>query len=421
MENTSGSVEYPVSTSYRSSWGDWEAVREIYQNAVDTKSKVTMRATATRLVIQDKGPGIQLSNLLIGETTKDGVDTIGKFGEGFKFGLLVLLRDGRKVDIRSGDLHLTPRLKDMFGRQCLTIDYRRNGSSVDGTKVVIEGLDVSSYAGRFLPNVREQNFKNRVLMDKPGMLFIKGIFVRKINSSVGYNLNMERENPMSGDVSMYDVHNYVAGLIEATQDNNYIRRVLDSIDSGSTYLEKEVGPYKKWNMESPRRWRNALVEKFDARKFCELTDSRCGKIAEYQGYKLITSNAPFLNGLLKNDVDVISTDKQTKGIRITKDTIDPSVRSLVRKLRNRFMTLLKTEIPPIKFRDWPTDGPKVLGKARHGSHISLSVHILVPNNQEEIVSTFIHELVHFHWGYQDTTEEFTEGMNTLATMLFLKK
>lgn len=97
--------ELPISPDYVPTWGVVEAVRELFQNAIDQQTSVDDNKmffdydyeNAT-LSIGNKLSILEPSTLIMGASTKkDSSDTIGQFGEGYKIALIVLLREGKSV------------------------------------------------------------------------------------------------------------------------------------------------------------------------------------------------------------------------------------------------------------------------------------------------------------------------------------
>lgn len=97
--------ELTISPDYVPTWGIQEGVREILQNAIDADTagypmSYTYDETRNVLKIENEGGKLYYSTLLMGETTKAGqANQIGEFGEGYKLGILALLRAGKQVKI----------------------------------------------------------------------------------------------------------------------------------------------------------------------------------------------------------------------------------------------------------------------------------------------------------------------------------
>lgn len=100
-------IELSISTGYVLDWGIKEAVREIIQNAIDQANKIadnemSIEETGDILIISNKTSKLTRASLVLGASTKtEEEESIGKFGEGYKLALLVLLRSGVEVVIHN--------------------------------------------------------------------------------------------------------------------------------------------------------------------------------------------------------------------------------------------------------------------------------------------------------------------------------
>src|SRR5258707_8510533 len=95
----------PISPAYVAHWQLWEAVREIYQNALDEHThdpfcEASINYTDGVLRIFTSKGTLSPESLVLGKTSKrDDPYQRGKFGEGYKLSLLVLARIGHDVEI----------------------------------------------------------------------------------------------------------------------------------------------------------------------------------------------------------------------------------------------------------------------------------------------------------------------------------
>ena len=100
--------EIPISPNYVHNWGVQEAVRELLQNAIDAdkcgyKKDVLYNKESNLLTIVSTGVTLPVSSLVLGCSTKDENESlIGKYGEGYKLALVVLLRKGYIINICNG-------------------------------------------------------------------------------------------------------------------------------------------------------------------------------------------------------------------------------------------------------------------------------------------------------------------------------
>lgn len=97
--------ELSISADYVKSWGKIEAVRELFQNALDEQvsdpaNKLFFEYSPNEKVLRigNKNSTLDIQTLLIGATSKnDNNKYIGQHGEGYKIATVVLLREGCDV------------------------------------------------------------------------------------------------------------------------------------------------------------------------------------------------------------------------------------------------------------------------------------------------------------------------------------
>jgi hypothetical protein len=415
MENrNSGVLDYPVSTGYRSSWGEWEAVREIVQNAIDSGSKVSLRIKEGVLTVRDFGAGFKLRNLLIGESGKDGVSSIGKFGEGMKFAFLTLLRMGCTVRVISNEIKLHPFLKETFGAETLSIKYSYVDEAFDGTRVTIKGIS-NSYEDRFL--TLSNSWSDEILTDpdKIGKLFVKGIYVRDIQSSIaGYNLNMERENPMSGDIDMWSARQHIGNLIANSTDKKFIRSILLLTRDGglSSSFEGDVCYGRNFSFKKPGVWRKILYDIYGTRNICYSTNYDSSRLAIYNGFQVI-QDSPWIESLLKTDVGVVGKPKKME--RVPRKDISRNLRLKVDKVRKTVEKALSTKISNfqiVEFKD-----SSIRGEAKKDSYMKISKDIV--SDEGALWEVILHEMVHYLYGFNDLTHEFQNALGVISRTVIM--
>ena len=93
---------------YVSDWGVQEALRELFQNAIDN-GIWEYRIYNSSIEIRSKNTALTTASLLLGHSCKsDGA--IGKFGEGYKLACLVLTRLSKQVIIDTANEVWRPKL-----------------------------------------------------------------------------------------------------------------------------------------------------------------------------------------------------------------------------------------------------------------------------------------------------------------------
>lgn len=97
--------EMPISIDYVPEWNVVDAVREIFQNALDNETETPENVMSVKyedetLSIGNKTSVLELDSLLLGSSSKrDDERLIGKHGEGYKLAIMVLLREGKTFDV----------------------------------------------------------------------------------------------------------------------------------------------------------------------------------------------------------------------------------------------------------------------------------------------------------------------------------
>ena len=200
--------ELPISPNYVSNWGIKEAIREILQNAIDSDNcghpkQILYSTDGAVLTIINKGARLPLSSLVLGCSSKDDIDgMIGKFGEGYKLALVVLLRKGLKVDILNGEEEWIPsfKLSDNFGTQVLNIEVNQlpENAKCDDVVFAISGIGEDLYKELQLlfPCINDdygdvvESDNGTILLDKKfqGKMYVEGLFIQSdSNFQYGYN------------------------------------------------------------------------------------------------------------------------------------------------------------------------------------------------------------------------------------------
>ena len=226
--------ELSLSSEYVSHWGIVEAVREIFQNALDQQAVAVdnkffwdFDSDEHVLRVGNAKSVLELSSLLLGESTKRGDDrTIGQFGEGYKLALLVLCRLGKEVTIFNYGNKETwnPKLitsRKYGGKQVLVIDVDRKyfWQRVPDNNLIfqIEGIDEEEYQQIVDSNLYFQDIIDSattgigdILFDSKfkGKIFINGLFVTDYDGfECGYNfkpdaLQLDRDRGLVKDFDL---------------------------------------------------------------------------------------------------------------------------------------------------------------------------------------------------------------------------
>ncbi len=198
--------EITISPNYVSNWGIKEAIRELLQNAIDAETNgydKSIEYDGNTLTITSQGVNLQAKDLILGCSSKEDQDgMIGKYGEGFKLALVVLLRKGMNIEIQNGNKIWIPSFKisETFGTQVLNIEEEE--SSGDELTFSISPVDQQLYNSLldYFPCINN-NFgrtvecdNGQILLDKQfkGKMYVEGLYIQTDdNFKYGYNFNSD--------------------------------------------------------------------------------------------------------------------------------------------------------------------------------------------------------------------------------------
>ena len=253
--------------NYVAHWGMAEAVRELIQNALDSASPFVYEfakqegVDTVSLKLNSEFTVLTPQTLLLGTTSKaDDDKAIGSFGEGFKIALLVLTRLGYDVDVQNGKNRWKPRFRfnQKFGEEILVIEEDAWPYEADkGLTFFVHGLSEEDVATIRASCLRMQSdigeIKNTVigdiLLERPGELFVGGLFVCKTEMKYGYNvlpnyITLERDRQT---VSNWDLKDVVKRMWFNTKEYDRIALMIEEdipdmayAEYGSTELVREA-------------------------------------------------------------------------------------------------------------------------------------------------------------------------------------
>ena len=211
--------ELSLSADYVPSWGVYEVVREIIQNALDAQDDghpmriIPPTATSPTLTVINEGARLDRSIWLMGVTSKSDGNHRGCHGEGLKVGALALARAGRRISLVNGDEAWRISLefsKTFSDRQVLTIYTRKIAADSGGfgAKIELSAGEWAAYQRAFLdlsPQVSRLSTSETELLlgeDQRGRLYVKGILVEeRPGLAFGYNFRQastDRDRRMVG-------------------------------------------------------------------------------------------------------------------------------------------------------------------------------------------------------------------------------
>ena len=252
--------ELGMSLDYVKNWNVVEAVREVFQNALDeeiqnpeNKWYFNYDKDSQTLRIGNRSSRLSTKSLLLGCSSKRGSnDTIGQHGEGYKVATIVLLRNGcgvRVYNYNEKEIWTAKVIKSRrYGAEIGVFDVEKMGvfKSVPEHSLIFEITNITPEA---YDAIRESNLwvqddlgevieskgYGRVLLDErfAGKIFVKGLYVcRKEQLQYGYDLeptliSLDRDR---GLVDSFNLQYRLGSLLIHTENLEFIEKVKDVWD-----------------------------------------------------------------------------------------------------------------------------------------------------------------------------------------------
>lgn len=255
-----------ISPSYVQDWTFVEAVREIFQNALDNQVSepenlmyFNYDEPTQTLTIGNKTSILEVNSLLMGYSSKrDDKDTIGRHGEGYKVALMVLLREGKQITISNyGKKEVWEtrfiNSRKFKGERITEITVKSNfvfkSPPHNNLEFIIKGITPDEYKILVEKNLNLQTRKEGVdylqtsqgelllTEEEKGNLYVSGLFITNESSlSQGYNfrpsvITLDRDRRL---VNSFDLRWEVAKLLQELEDHPI---VVDLLMSGSKDAE----------------------------------------------------------------------------------------------------------------------------------------------------------------------------------------
>lgn len=247
-----------LAVDYVSTWGVQEALRELFQNALDW-GDWSFIIDGDHLSIMSHGASLEPKTILLGNTTKkDDSSKIGVHGEGYKLAMLVLTRLGYSCEIHTGGEIWKPKLIESrtYKTKQLVFDTSPNYAVKHSLSFEVGGLSEAVIA-----ELNHQNLhitptvafychdKGIVVPDRPGDIFVNGLFVAHLEGyKYGYNLlpkylNLDRDRRLVRDFDLQwitsqlwqesDDHELVLSMIKAElPDVKYLDSFMYNVKEG---------------------------------------------------------------------------------------------------------------------------------------------------------------------------------------------
>lgn len=258
--------ELSISPTYVPTWGLTEAIRELFQNALDQQTINPANVMSYDwddldkcFYISSKESILEKSSLLLGCSSKASDETtIGKFGEGYKLALLVLIRLNYKVTIynyAAKEVWIPKIIKSRrYKSDLLVIDVKKHiFSSVPDSDLTfkISGItpfDINLIMQRNLFMQTSYNkidtHKGEILLDEHhrGMLFVNGLYITTVDQKTlqkGYNfipkvITLDRDRVL---VDTFNLHWNTSEIWAKANDTDLCKDLILSGSPDVKYLD----------------------------------------------------------------------------------------------------------------------------------------------------------------------------------------
>jgi len=433
----------PTST-WRQDWGEWEAIRDIVQNALDEAESYQYGYDSQGLWIADKGKGVAVADFLLGPPKLKPDYARGKFGEGMKIAALALVRKGYSVHVETIGrelwiIFLGQKVNGMA--ETLAALWRSNGST-RGTKFHIIGYDGPAFERYFAVNlprtlilaevpspltepVRRYNqlIKAEGMASSPkgGVIYVRDIYLQDIKSTFSYNLwgfelAPDRHGPKNEADMWVDVGRLWCGVSNMFLMEQFLEMVLDpprvmseetrmiSMDAYSMGSEPATGKrYVDLVQESAPAWLKAWRKVVGVNAVIRTTDRWDGMV-KHLGYTSVSLQwgvRDALSMVITSDGALIQESQER--LRETKalpdDTLTARAKThleLARAIATCFGVnkVYASIIPPA------SDRVRTAGLYDHDME-EIILHLETLESARRTVDAMIHELGH-HRAYKKT-------------------
>ena len=433
----------PTST-WRQDWGEWEAIRDIVQNALDEAESYRWGYDDEGLWIADKGKGVSVADFLLGPPKIKPDYARGKFGEGMKIAALALVRKGYSVHVETvgRELWIIFLEQKVNGTAETLAALWRSKGNIRGTKFHIIGYSGPAFERYFAVNlprtlilaevpspltepIRRYNqlIKAEGMASSPkgGVIYVRDIYLQDIKSTFSYNLwgfelAPDRHGPKNEADLWVDVGRLWCGVSNMFLMERFLEMVLDpprvmseetrniSMDIWSMGNEPVTGKrYVDLVQEGALAWQKAWCEVAGVNAVIRTTDRWDGMV-KHLGYTSVSLQwgvRDALSMVITSDGALIQESQER--LRETKalpdDTLTARAKThleLARAIATWFGVhkVYASVIPPA------SDRVRTAGLYDHALE-EIVLHLETLESAKRTVDAIIHELGH-HRAYKTT-------------------
>jgi hypothetical protein len=433
-------ISLGISPSYVENWGPDKAIRELLQNYLDSKTefgcKGSVRWHAGRGIIRDFGPGIEPRHLALGISEKS-INAIGKYGEGLKLAMLVLVREGRHFVIEARGRRIIPSIEYDATLRTETLHLTMEPCEyLQGTRIEFECSKEELEAGKMCFEAFTQKGITWVEKGKislpAGKIYVNGAAVGSIpdalfsyhlrESEVGHVGNRDREV-----VDVAKVEPIVRGMLRDTSSGQVRARLLNTLISNDheerSSWEARVAPdHSDMAISRKTAWYRSFREVLPPKTVIS-SSTDMDTQARYRGYQPLYVNWPWQYFLTSIGVKFSHTviAESFKRVIIPLHKLEAEERSTLnraKELVSRYYHTPTTVTICDRLRLSAYRG--ALGLFDSNKNVIYLTRPIL-SDLRKTLSTLLHETCHQVSGEEDCTSGFQDALCNMAADVMLQK
>ncbi len=458
----------PTST-WRTEWGEWEAIRDIVQNCLDEAEKYYYGYDDDGMWIADTGKGVAVADFLLGPPKLKPDWARGKYGEGMKIAALTLLRKGYPIHVETvkRELWIVFTEQQVNGRVKTLAALWKPYSYHKGTKFHIIGYRGSSYEKNFAVNLPatailaeapsiitkpkqryNQLIRTESISDAPdaGVIYCRDIFLQGIVSPFSYNLwgfelAPDRHGPKSESDMWVDAGRLWASITKVPLLTQLIgmmtdpprTRTSETMNLHMVYMGNHPithVPYVNLMIENQRIWQQAWNRAVGKNTVLQL-NARLTSMVQHLGYTSVVVEW----GVRETFGKVIKTDEvliNEMASKLSQTVTIPDNKLTGKQLAHlelaRAIAVSFSKVGPVDAAVIPpaSDAVERTAGVYEFGPAAIRIHVDMLNIASDMVSVMVHELGH-HRAYirtgsqeraGDLTRDHAEAMEEVAAIIF---
>lgn len=440
-----------LALTYVSEWGLWEAIRELYSNAIDAGGWYNVTDGDGNLHIHNLGV-MPLNSLIMGVSQKPNtVNPIGQYGEGMKLAMLVLHRMGYPVIICSGNNVIRPvtlveslegELTPAGNGLWLSNDFVgvlgveiTSGPYRDDTVVCIQNWDGNpDFVDRFIAleddRISYRDDLGRAILSQVNPdIFVKGVWTEKAQLNgkqlaFGYNFVDVKMNRDRSTIESSSLHREIARIWANVSDPDLWELFFIACRDGFKESEVQLG----WEVSNLSENKQAFLEGY--RRVFGDSIVRNGyssdvTAVENRGYKTVhigySVDAALEAMGIKTVEDVTSSMIEEFRTPISKRKLNAHHKSnmtRLEKLLSKYMAIHCAGDEPITIEAYHFENSDVRGDALVEQRV-IRINAGALNNLEECYGILIEEMAHIIDDTEDFTRKHQNSMLKIAGRLLI--